>query len=92
MPRVEIRMPEKITFTAHLAERIGDIRRSTHLGNDAMISYLNDALIQRIKSKGFKDLTFDGIVYIINDLAVIYKSESFKKVAKIPARFRESFC
>ena len=79
MARLHINLPEKFLFSTDIAVRISDLNYGGHVGNDTMLTLLQEARMQFYRSLGFKDETsFEGpIGQIIIDAAVQYKSESF---------------
>ena len=79
MARLHINLPEKFLFTTDIAVRVSDLNYGGHVGNDTMLTLLQEARIQFYNSLGFKDETsFEGSVgQIIIDAAVQYKAESF---------------
>jgi acyl-CoA thioester hydrolase len=79
MARLHINLPETFLFTTEIAVRVSDLNYGGHVGNDTMLTLLQEARIQFYRSLGFKDETsFEATVgQIIIDAAVQYKSESF---------------
>ena len=79
MARLHINLPETFLFTTEIAVRVSDLNYGGHVGNDTMLTLLQEARIQFYRSLGFKDETsFEGTVgQIIIDAAVQYKAESF---------------
>jgi len=76
MARVVIDLPETLPFSTELEVRIQHINRGNHLGNDALITFLNEARVRYLPEKIHADR--DSHLWMINgDLAVIYKSEAF---------------
>ena len=79
MPRLHINLPEKFIFSTEIPVRVSDLNYGGHVGNDTMLTLLQEARIQMYRGLGFKDETsFEGpIGQIIIDAAVQYKAESF---------------
>ena len=79
MARIHINLPEKFLFSTEITVRVSDLNYGGHVGNDTMLTLLQEARIQFYRSIGFKDeITFEGSVgQIIIDAAVQYKAESF---------------
>lgn len=79
MARIHLRLPEKFLYSTDITVRFSDLNYGGHVGNDTMLTLLQEARIQFYRSMGFKDETsFEGSVgQIIIDAAVQYKSESF---------------
>jgi acyl-CoA thioester hydrolase len=79
MARITIDLPEKFNFSAELPVRASDLNYGGHVGNDSILTMMQEARILFYRSLGFKDeITFEhDIGQIITDAAVVYKSESF---------------
>jgi acyl-CoA thioester hydrolase len=79
MARITIDLPDKFTYSTDLVVRASDLNYGGHVGNDSILTIMQEARIQFYKSLGFKDeLSFKGrIGQIITDASVVYKSESF---------------
>jgi acyl-CoA thioester hydrolase len=79
MPRLSIDLPQTYLYTTELAVRATDLNYGGHVGNDTILSYMQEIRVQFYRHLGFKsELNIDGSVgQIITDAAVVYKSESF---------------
>ncbi|MGE7778293.1 acyl-CoA thioesterase [Chitinophaga sp. NPDC101104] len=77
MARVKIDMPESYRFVTQLPVRITDINYGGHLGNDAIVSILQEARVRYLASFGATELKALGTALIMADLAVVYKGEGF---------------
>ena len=79
MARLHIKLPDKFLYSTDIAVRVSDLNYGGHVGNDTMLTLLQEARMQFYTSLGFKDETsFEGTVgQIIIDASVQYKSESF---------------
>ena len=76
MARVSINLPAQFPFSTELEVRIQHINRGNHLGNDSLITFLNEARVRFLPEK--INAAADSQIWMINgDLAVIYKSEAF---------------
>ncbi len=75
--RISIDLPQRFLYSVDLSVRIGDINYGGHLGNDAVLTLLQEARLQFLKSLGFTEQNIDGLGIIMVDAAVLYKSESF---------------
>jgi acyl-CoA thioester hydrolase len=74
--RVSIELPLQFPFSTELDVRIQHINRGNHLGNDALITFLNEARVRFLPEQ--INSAQDSHIWMINaDLAVIYKSEAF---------------
>lgn len=79
MARLQIDLPEIVLFTTDISVRATDINYGGHVGNDTVLTLMQEARVQFYRAHGFaSELKFDGNVgQIISDAAVVYKSESF---------------
>src|SRR5690606_7289431 len=76
MARVIIDLPKQFPFSTELDVRIQHINRGNHVGNDAMISFLNEARLRYMPEQ--INTLRDSHIWMINaDLSVIYKTEAF---------------
>lgn len=77
MAKVKIDLPGQFHFSATIPVRIGDVNYGGHVGNDAIVSILQEARLQYLASLGSTELEFFGTGLIMADLAVTYKGEAF---------------
>ncbi|GIL24603.1 MAG: esterase [Bacteroidota bacterium] len=79
MARVELPLPDKFIFETQLTVRVSDLNYGNHVGNDRMLTLMQEARVLFYQSLGFKnEISFDGnIGQVIADAVVVYKSESF---------------
>lgn len=77
MPRIEIDLPEKYTFSTSIPIRIGDINRGRHLGHDAILPIMEEARQHFYKSLGYAETDIEGAALIIADVGIIYKKQGY---------------
>jgi YbgC/YbaW family acyl-CoA thioester hydrolase len=79
MARPDQVVPEKSIFTTEITVRVSDLNYGGHVGNDTMLTLMQEARVQFYRELGFKDeISFDGTVgQIITDATIQYKSEAF---------------
>jgi acyl-CoA thioester hydrolase len=79
MPRIHIELPEKILFETEIAVRATDINYGGHVGNDTILTLMQEARVLFYRTIGFgSELNLEGDVgQIVTDAAIVYKSESF---------------
>jgi len=79
MARVHLELPATFLYTAEIPVRVTDLNYGNHVGNDAILSLMQEARVQFYRHLGFKnELNFEGSVgQIVSDVIVVYKSESF---------------
>ncbi|HUH38132.1 MAG TPA: thioesterase family protein [Spongiibacteraceae bacterium] len=75
MARVSIEVPEQLEFEVELPILISHINRGDHLGNESLVSLLNEARVQFLRSRGVAEWGAQSRQVVNADLAVIYKSE-----------------
>jgi acyl-CoA thioester hydrolase len=79
MARIAIDLPDKFLFSTSIAVRVSDLNYGGHVGNDSILTIMQDARILFYRKLGYQnEISFDGPVgQIIADSAVQYKSEAF---------------
>ncbi len=77
MARVEIDMPDEFLFETELEVFSVFVNAAGHMGNDSLISLLNEARTRFMRASGAGKLLPKGTYLINADSAVIYKSEAF---------------
>ena len=76
MARVQIELPEHFDFSTELPIYISHINRGDHLGNDSLISFLNEARVQYMAARDVNEYREQGYLFVNADLAVVYQSEA----------------
>jgi YbgC/YbaW family acyl-CoA thioester hydrolase len=79
MARLQLDLPTDFKFTTEIPVRVTDLNYGGHVGNDSILSIMQEARVQFYRASGFEsEIKLDGAVgQIISDAAIIYKSESF---------------
>lgn len=78
MSRIKIELPEEFLTVIEIPVRITDINYGNHVGNDALVSILQEARVQMLQKAGFKnELEIEGIGLIMAGLMMEYKQEAF---------------
>lgn len=79
MPRIHISLPENFNFSCELPVRVSDLNYGGHVGNDAILTIMQEARVLYYRQLGFKsEISLEGTIgQVIADAAVVYKSESF---------------
>lgn len=79
MARIHIDLPEKFIFSIDLPVRVSDLNYGNHVGNDSILTLMQEARALFYRSLGFKnEIELDGSIgQVVADAAVVYKSESF---------------
>jgi acyl-CoA thioester hydrolase len=77
MSRLDISLPEFISFSTSIPVRIGDINSGHHLDHASMVLIVQEARAQFLSSRGYSE-KYDvnsGLGFIIADLSIIYKKQ-----------------
>lgn len=77
MSRIKIELPAHFHFKTEIPIRVTEINYGGHLGNDSLLSIIQEARVQFLNSIGSTELNFFGVAMIMSDVAVVYKSEGF---------------
>lgn len=77
MPRIKLELPDKFIFTTEIPVRITDINYGGHLGNDSILSIVQEARVRFLNKYNYTEKDIDGLGIIMTDCAIVYKSESF---------------
>lgn len=76
MPRQKIELPENWLFSTEIPVRITDLNYGRHVGNDSMLSLLQEARVQWLRGMGYpSELLVEPVGLILVDLAVRFKTE-----------------
>jgi acyl-CoA thioester hydrolase len=77
MARIKLQFPENSIFKTVIPVRITDLNYGNHLGNDALVSIIQESRVQWLHSGGFSEMDAGGTGLIQADLVVNYLNESF---------------
>jgi len=77
MPRIKLELPEKLFYTTEIPVRITDINYGGHLGNDSILSIVQEARVRFLNEYNYSEKNIEGLGIIMTDCAIVYKSESF---------------
>lgn len=79
MARLQLILPTEVKFACELTVRAADLNYGNHVGNDSILTIMQEARILFYRSLGYKnELNFEGSIgHIVSDAAVVYKSEAF---------------
>ncbi|TGK20046.1 thioesterase [Leptospira fluminis] len=77
MARVQLQLPEKLSWSTSLRIRIYDTNFAAHLAHDRVVSLLHEARARLFREKGTNELDVEGSGIILTDLVVVYKAEAF---------------
>lgn len=79
MARIEIQLPENFIFQTEIAVRVSDLNYGNHVGNDSVLTLMQEARTLFYRSMGFEsEVRLEGMIgQIVTDAAIVYKAESF---------------
>ena len=79
MSRIEIQLPEKFHFTTEIVVRVSDLNYGNHVGNDRILTLMQEARTLFYRSMGFEsEVKLEGFIgQIVTDAMIVYKAESF---------------
>lgn len=78
MSRIKLKIPDTRLFSTQITVRISDINYGNHLGNEMILSFMQETRLRYFQSLGYRDeLNIEGIGTIQADAAIEYRGESF---------------
>lgn len=77
MPRTKLDLPAIFDFATDIPVRITDINYGGHLGNDALLSILQEARLRFLHEYAYSEKDVEGRGIIMLDAVVLYRSEAF---------------
>ena len=77
MARVQIATPEHFPFSCLSPVRITDLNYGKHVGNDTVLSFIHEARVQFLRSRGLDEVGPDQTGLIMGDVAIQFRQEIF---------------
>ncbi len=77
MPRLRLHPLNKYPYKTVITIRYSDLNHGGHLGNDCLLTFINEARIAFLKDHGFSELDFGGVSLIMGDTTILYQREAF---------------
>ncbi len=77
MPRTKLDLPLAFQFSTDIPVRISDINYGGHLGNDSLLSLLQEARLRFFQQFAYSEKDVEGSGIIMLDAVVLYRSEAF---------------
>ena len=79
MVRIQIDLPKKFVFAVELPVRVSDLNYGNHVGNDSILTLMQEARALFYRSLGFEsEVKIEGSIgQVVADAAIVYKTESF---------------
>lgn len=77
MARIKIELPANFVFSTTIPVRITDVNYGGHVGNDSILSMMHEARMQFLSSRGYSELSLEGVSLIMADVAIEFKAELF---------------
>lgn len=75
MNRIKIQLPAQFSFTTQMQIRVTDLNYGGHVGNDTILSLLQEARQQFLQSRGYAELSVESFGLIMADAMIEYKKE-----------------
>lgn len=76
MDRAKLQLPTRFEFSTETSVRISDLNYGAHLGNDSILSFINEARVRFLKRNGFIEANIEGLGLIMVDSVIVYKAQS----------------
>ena len=77
MPRVQITPQPAYPFACEITVRTTDLNYGGHLGNDRLLSLVQEARVAFLADHDWSELSCGGTSLIMGDTAVVYQAEGF---------------
>jgi acyl-CoA thioester hydrolase len=77
MARIKIDLPDSFSFSTSFDVRITDLNYGGHVGNDKVLTFLQEARMRFLVSLGYSELNVEGVGLIMSDAALVFKTEIF---------------
>lgn len=75
MNRIKVSIPDFFSFSTKMQIRVSDLNYGNHVGNDTVLTLLQEARQQFLASRGYKELGIEDFGLIMTDAVVEYKKE-----------------
>ncbi len=75
MNRIKVSIPEYFSFSTSIKVTLRDLNYGNHVGNDTVLSLLQEARQQFLATRGYKELDLEGFGLIMVDAMIEYKKE-----------------
>jgi acyl-CoA thioester hydrolase len=76
--RIKVPLPDEFPFSTEIEVTIAYINYGGHLGNDSLMTILQEARLRFLESFGYSEKDVEGVGIIMTDAAVEYRSECFR--------------
>jgi len=77
MARIKLELPEVFPFSTEIDIRITDVNYGQHVGNDAMLSLIQEARVRFLRRHGMSEIDVGGCGMIMVDAVLILQAEVF---------------
>jgi acyl-CoA thioester hydrolase len=75
--RKKLELPKQFSFHTTIPIRITDVNYGGHVGNDSILSLIQEARLQYLNSFGYTEMQLEGVSLIMSDATIEFKSELF---------------
>ena len=77
MARIQIHLPQKLSFSTEIMLYQCHMNYGGHLDNALLLTVVSEARVRFFKSLGYTELNVEGIGILVADAALQYRSEAF---------------
>lgn len=77
MARIKLDLPEEYYFSTEIDVRSTDINYGGHLGNDTLLSLLQEARVRFLNQLGYSEKNIEGVGIIMSDAVIVYKHQAY---------------
>jgi len=77
MARIELNLPSKFIFETVLEVRTADVNYAGHLGNESVLTMVQEASLRFLKKYGYSEFDIVGLGLIQADAVVVYLAQAF---------------
>ena len=77
MPRIKLFPHPEYPFQTDITVRTTDLNYGGHLGNDKLLSLIQEARVAFLANHGQTELNCDGVSLIMGDAAIQFKGEAY---------------
>jgi acyl-CoA thioester hydrolase len=76
--RIKVDLPDAFSFSTEIEVTIAYINYGGHMGNDSLMTILQEARLRFLESFGYSEMDVEGTGIIMTDAAIEYKAECFR--------------
>ena len=77
MPRIQISLPERFSFSTEVQVYVGHINEAGHVDNAQLLTLVSEARQRFFGSLGYTQTDVEGVGIVVSDAAIQYRAEAF---------------